>query len=374
MIRVSIIRRKSRAKKEKHLNEDFQERTHLYLRYRPHFFNPITLKSVEKESLGLSIWTKPRTLSQREENRMVLERANFIRNKRQNDVMEGEFGFLNRSTRNGDFLDFYRQCCLRKNSKAMAGFKHFQRFIGSKCRFRDVTAYLCDRYKEYLLKDALGPHGKRISANSASGYYASFRSVLKDAYRCNLLNTNINEHLEPIKFRRTLKEYLTMKEVKMLRDTPCEYPVLKDASLFAVLTGLRISDILTLEWEHITRAPDGGPCIIKTIEKSDRMEIVYISDEALSYCGPVGEGLVFSGLTRPMAYAPLKRWAKEAGITKNVTFHTFRRTNATLLVQMGNDIYTVSKMLTHSNVSTTQIYADVVDTKRRAAANSLTLE
>ena len=104
------------------------------------------------------------------------------------------------------------------------------------------------------------------------------------------------------------------------------------------------------------------------------MEIVYISDEALSYCGPGGEGLVFSGLTRPMAYAPLKRWAKEAGITKNVTFHTFRRTNATLLVQMGNDIYTVSKMLTHSNVSTTQIYADVVDTKRRAAANSLTLE
>ena len=374
MIKVSVIRRKSRANKDKHQDENFQERTHLYLKYRPHFFNPVTLKSVEKESLGLSIWTKPRTLSQREENRMMLERAEYIRNRRQNDLLEGEFGFLNRTTRNGDFLDFYRQCSIRKNSKVMAGFKHFQRFVGGKCRFRDLTPYLCDRYKEYLLRDAVGPNGKPISANSASGYFASFRSVLKDAHRCNLLRTNINEHLEPIKFRRTLKVYLTMNEVKMLRDTPCEYPVLKDAALFAVLTGLRISDILTLEWEHITRAPDGGPCIIKTIEKSDRMEIVYISDEALSYCGSGDEGLVFSGLKRQMAYAPLKRWVKEAGITKNVTFHTFRRTNATLLVQMGNDIYTVSKMLTHSNVSTTQIYADVVDTKRRAAANSLTLE
>ena len=65
---------------------------------------------------------------------------------------------------------------------------------------------------------------------------------------------------------------------------------------------------------------------------------------------------------------------QEAGITKKISFHTFRHTNATLLIEKGNDIYTVSKMLTHKNVGTTQIYADVVDSKKRAAADSLTLK
>lgn len=374
MIRVSLIRRKSRIQKEKHPDEEIQEKTHLYLKYKPHLFNPITLKSVERESLGLSIWTKPKSAIQRQENKMILEKANYIKCQRQIDVLNQDFGFLNRSTRNADFLDFYRQCCITRHPKVMAGFKHFQKFVGHRCRFSDLTVYFCERYKEYLVKEAVGPHGKPLSMNSASGYYASFRSVLKDAYKCNLLRSNLNEHLEPIKFRRSVKIYLTMNEVMMLKNTPCEIPVLRDAALFAILTGLRISDILTLEWEHITIAPDGGPCILKTIEKSDRMEILYISDEALSYCGKGDTGPVFKGLKRSMGYVPLKKWVQQAGITKNVTFHTFRRTNATLLVAKGNDIYTVSKMLTHCNVSTTQIYADVVDTKKRTAANSITLE
>lgn len=120
------IRRKSRAKKEKHENEDYQERTHLYLKYTPHIFDPITLKSVDIESLGLSIRSKPRSQAQKQENKMTLKMARFIRCQRQTDVINQDFGFLSRSVRNGDFLDFYKQSCLRMNSKAMAGFKHFK--------------------------------------------------------------------------------------------------------------------------------------------------------------------------------------------------------------------------------------------------------
>ena len=54
--------------------------------------------------------------------------------------------------------------------------------------------------------------------------------------------------------------------------------------------------------------------------------------------------------------------------------HTARHTYATLLITNGTDIYTVSKMLTHKNVATTQIYADVVNQKKRDAANSITLK
>ena len=74
-----------------------------------------------------------------------------------------------------------------------------------------------------------------------------------------------------------------------------------------------------------------------------------------------------------MIQEPLKEWLKEAGIKKHITFHCFRHTYATLQIAAGTDIYTVSKMLTHKNVSTTQIYADLVDAKKRESANKISL-
>ena len=73
-----------------------------------------------------------------------------------------------------------------------------------------------------------------------------------------------------------------------------------------------------------------------------------------------------------MTRQPLQNWLKDAGITdKHITFHCFRHTYATLQIAQGTGIYTVSKMLTHKNVSTTQIYADLVDSKKREAAEAI---
>ena len=80
-----------------------------------------------------------------------------------------------------------------------------------------------------------------------------------------------------------------------------------------------------------------------------------ISEEALELCGKKSTGKVFKGLKRSMVNYPLKKWINAAGITKPITFHGFRHTYATLQIASGTDIYTVSKMLTHRNVSTTQI-------------------
>jgi site-specific recombinase XerD len=62
---------------------------------------------------------------------------------------------------------------------------------------------------------------------------------------------------------------------------------------------------------------------------------------------------------------------KDAGIEKKITFHKSRHTFATQALSMGTDIYTVSKLLNHRNLATTQKYAQVVDSLKQKAVESL---
>lgn len=197
---------------------------------------------------------------------------------------------------------------------------------------------------------------------------------LKIAYRDKWLRENINDYLDKIEPQDVKKEFLTLDEVKQLAATPCDIPVLKSASLFACLTGLRISDILKLRWEDFEIAPDQGYCLRIRTQKTQTEATLPISNEAYEQCGEPSTGIVFKGLKRSMINHPLKAWLKKAGITKPFSFHCFRHSYATIQIALGTDIYTVSKMLTHKNVSTTQIYADLVNAKKRETANKISLK
>jgi len=101
-----------------------------------------------------------------------------------------------------------------------------------------------------------------------------------------------------------------------------------------------------------------------------------ISEQAYQLCGEPGkpEQLVFEDLPDPSWISgPLKRWIKSAGITRNITFHCFRHTCATFQLAGGTDIYTISKILGHTNVKVTQIYAKVVDEKKEKAVHAIKL-
>ena len=140
------------------------------------------------------------------------------------------------------------------------------------------------------------------------------------------------------------------------------------------MTGLRISDIQQLRWEHIVKTEDGYVMRIRT-EKTDEEATLPISEEALALCGGEREeGLVFKTLKRSMINYPLRAWIKESGINRRITFHCFRHTYATLLTSAGVPIYTIAKMLTHRNVKNTQIYAEVMDPNKRGAANVISLK
>jgi integrase len=243
-----------------------------------------------------------------------------------------------------------------------------------KCTFADITVELCEGFKNYLLKsNQLSHEHLKLSQNSAAGYWSTFRGLLALALKEKYLIENINEHLDKIDTLDTRRQFLTTEEVQALYNTPCREPVLKTASLFSCLTGLRFSDILALRWENFETYPDGGHCIRLRTEKTEAETLNPISQEAYELCGEKSTGLVFKGFKKTMLSTVLPKWLEAAGITKHITFHCFRHTFATLLVSSGSEIYTVSKMLTHKNVSTTQIYADLINEKKRQAAEIIKL-
>ena len=349
-------------------------RISLYLDFYPAIRDPHSMKMTRREYLGIYIYAKPANEIQKEYNNEMLMKAEAIRSIRVQSIINEEFGFLDKNKAKSDFLLYFKDKAEKKDQKWMKVYMHFSNFVKGKCTFGDVTVDLCNRFRDFLLNaKQLKNKNMRISQNSASGYFSTFRALLKVAYKEKFFRENLNDFLYAIETTDVKKEYLTLDELKTLANTPCDIPVLKSASIFSCMTGLRISDVLKLTWNEIEPASEGGYCMRIRTEKTETETTLPISDEALQWCGERKKGKVFQGLQRSMTQQPLKAWVASAGITKHITYHCFRHTFATLQIALGTDIYTVSKMLTHKNVSTTQIYADLVNSKKRESANRISL-
>ena len=189
-----------------------------------------------------------------------------------------------------------------------------------------------------------------------------------------MISTNPAYRLKSIKLQDTQREFLTLEELQNLAKTPFEYEDLRRAALFSALTGLRYSDVEKLVWSEIQHSEEQGYFIRFKQKKTKGAETLPISEQAFSLLGERKEGnaKAFSRLEYwQCAYLP--GWTKNAGISRKITFHSFRHTFATLQITLGTDIYTVSKLLGHKNLQTTQIYAKIIDEKKREAVNKISL-
>ena len=347
----------------------------LYLDYYPPLRDPVTQDRVFRDYLGIYLVDNPKFAIEKEANKEKLRQANAIRSERELAIIRGQFDFLDKHKQKMDFLAYFRNKLESKDQKWIRVYDHFKNYCHGKCLMSDITVPFCEGFREYLLKAKhLKNESMDLSQNSAAGYWSTFRGCLKIAYHEKMLKGNVNDFLESISGTSSRREYLTLEEVRQLANTPCDVPDLKNASLFSCLTGLRISDILALDWSNIVKAQDGGWCIRIRTEKTDTEATLPLTDEAYKLCGKRSTGPVFKNLKRYNTHAPLKEWVEAAGITKHITFHCFRHTFATLQVNEGTDIYTVSHLLTHANVGTTQIYADIVDKSMRDAVERIKIK
>jgi len=357
----------------------------LYLDFYPAIRNPKTGKYTRREYLSIYIYANPKEKFELQYNKSMLQSAELIRCKRIEAIINESFGFLDHSKGKESFLDhskgkesfldfFKEEISLKDRERNwMIAYKHFSDYTGGKCTFDDLTERYCQDFLAYLL-GVRTASGGTMMASTANNNFGKLIAVVRRAIECGYVKDNFIRNLKLAKEVKTKKEFLTQEELHRLAATPCRHKVFKAASLFSCLTGLRISDIIALQWENICKAQDGGWCLRITTQKTKTAATLPLSDEALALCGERSTGQVFKGMSPALPALYLKEWIKAAGIDKHITFHCFRHTYATLQIAAGTDIYTVSKLLTHSSVSTTQVYAEVVNELKRDASEKITLK
>ncbi|MBO9586513.1 MAG: site-specific integrase [Flavobacterium sp.] len=365
-----------------------QGRMSLYLDFYPAVWNANSNDFTRREFLKLYIYQKPADQYQKMANSENLHTAELIRARRQNEINKSEIyspfekeQLQIQARGNESFLMYYKKLGQKKSGKNLSiwncAIGHFEAFLnGNDLLFKDVTVALIEDFRDYLLKArSMRKNKKQLSRNTALSYYNKIKTALKAAYKEDKLRTDINAKIGTIKEMESQRSFMTLEETRRLFATPCSNILVRRISMFSVLTGLRYVDIAKLVWSEIHRIENDGYYIIFRQKKTEGAESLPISEEAYELLGKrKGEKeLVFKGLNKWDVDRTLPVWVALSGIRKHITFHCFRHTFATLQITAGTDIFTVSKMLGHRSVKTTQVYAKVIDQKKRDAANRISL-
>jgi len=364
-------------------------RQSLYLDFYPAIPHPKTGEPTRREFLGLYLFDKAKNPIDKQGNKETLQLAEQIRQKRENYLNKPEIytGYEKEQLKikeqgEQNFVAYFKSLADKRKASNhdnwVSAFNYLETFTKGNLKFADLNEKFCNEFKEYLLTTKSNKSNKvTLAQNSAVSYFNKVKATLKQAYKDGYLPSDLNGKIQPVKQAETQRNFLTIEELNSLVKTECNNPLLKRAALFSALTGLRFSDIKNLVWGELEYIEGNGYFIQFKQQKTKGVEMMPISEQAYSLLGErkeptdkVFEGLTYSAYENKHLY----QWIGAAGITKDITFHCFRHTFATLQLSKGTDIYTVSKMLGHRELKTTQIYAKIIDQTKREAADKIRLD
>ncbi|WP_289730846.1 site-specific integrase [uncultured Alistipes sp.] len=331
------------------------------------------------ETLEYYLYTDPKNKLERDHNKVNLEMAEKVKAKRLLAEQNEQYGFAVKYKIRTNLVEYIKGLIeQRKESPGNWGnwdsaLKHLVAYAGTNTTFEMVDKKFVEGFKTYLAKQAKTKSGTALSTNSQSSYFLKLKAALNQAVEDGIIPHSPAMSVKPAHVEDVHREYLTFDELQRLAKTECPYPVLKDAFLFSCLTGMRWSDINKLTWAEVQEF-DGGTRIVFRQKKTKGLEYLDITGQAVRYMGQRGKAdeWVFAGLKYSAWHnLALREWCLKAGITKHITFHCGRHTFAVLQLSLGTEIYTVSKLLGHRELKTTQVYAQIMDAKKREAVNRI---
>lgn len=268
--------------------------------------------------------------------------------------------------------DFYKKVDKTKVRgswlKFNTAYKHAKNFIKYQFKtddipLRELKEEFINDFENYLIDV------KNLKTNTIAGYIKTLKRVVRLAVSKGLLNKNpfVNH---ATKTEKTNRAFLTEEELEKfgaIQLDSKQEEFIRDIFVFCCFTGLSYIDVKNLKFDEIERFWDKSLWIIKKREKTKTNFSVKLLATPLriieKYKGIAKDDYVFDIPSNATCRAYLKSITKKAGIKKHVTFHVSRHTCATLFLSNNVPIESVSKMLGHSDIRTTQIYARITNKK-----------
>jgi site-specific recombinase XerD len=303
----------------------------------------------------------------KQQNKETLIEAEKILTKKQYELATSPHNIIPEFKKKINFLEYYiKECRSHKDNRWQSNLKYLKRFGNSTITVNQINEKWINDYKEFLLS--------HLHANSADQYLDTINLILKKASREKIISENPFQYINKIKKVEPQRIYLSFDEVQLLANTPCQNEEVKKMFLFSCFSGLRYCDVVNLKWGDIN-----NDRIEYRQQKTSSPEYLPLTDNVKRIIGLTNENKilkmpnlnVFIVPTRTLTWLIINKWVKKAGINKKVSFHTARHTFATLALTSGGDLYTVSKLLGHKTIATTQIYAKIIDEKKKETIDKL---
>ena len=275
-----------------------------------------------------------------------------------------------------EYMHEVKQTSANTESSYRRDLSKFVKFLESQGvnDFSETTTTSLQSYVLYLEKND-------FAAATVSRNIAAIKSLYHYLYKEGKVQEDISGMLKAPKIEKKLPEILTTEEVNRLLDQPkgASLKEIRDRAMLEVLyaTGIRVSELINLKVSdvnvqvgyviirdaHKERViPFGAPAKKALIEyiKNARNQLLSDASSDILFANCQGQAMSRQGFWKIVKY-----YAKKAGITSDITPHTLRHSFAVHLVENGADLRSVQEMLGHSDISTTQIYANVTQNKIR---------
>lgn len=256
-------------------------------------------------------------------------------------------------------------------------YEHVVRFLSERLRLSDVPFSALDR--SFVDKFDLYLHTEqKLAPNTVVLYMSRLHTVINKAIAAGIITADPFAGYEPPRPERR-RRYLTHEELQRLMSTPLPSSrlyLVRDLFLFSCYTGISYGDMCRLTAANLETAEDGTVWIKATREKTNVEFEIPLLDLPLhiidKYRDTTSDGKLLPMYGNSELNKGLKHLAAACGIDRKLTFHMARHTYATeITLSHGVPMETVSRMLGHSRVDTTQIYAQITDNKIDTDTQSL---
>ena len=220
---------------------------------------------------------------------------------------------------------------------------------------------------------------QQLSARSYARWLSALRGFFKHALRKNLIEVDPTKGIKLPKLGRGLPKSISASQVEQLLNAPdvSQAVGLRDRALLELLyaTGLRVTELIELNVNQLNLRQG----VVRVVGKGAKERLVPIGQQAIDWLehylqegrdalSPHSNAVLFPSkrgrvMTRQTAWYAIKKYALMAGIDENISPHTLRHAFATHLVDNGADLRAVQMMLGHSDLSTTQIYTHIAQSR-----------